>query len=191
MKKVIHSIVGTFLAAVSFGCFSAKDSTAHIPGVTGLDPEKYAGEWFEIARLPHRFERGMTDVKAEYVLRPDGRIDVINSGRKDGSRREIRGIARFAGGYPPGQGELEVSFFRPFYGKYRIIHLEKDYSAALVTSGTKDYFWILARTAHLPGEQLERYLKMAENWGFDTAALEYPWKRESGTQAVPAVPDNP
>ena len=177
MRKIISSIAGAALAAVSFGCFTDQEaSTAHIPCVDGVDPAKYAGEWFEIARLPHRFERGMTDVKANYELRTDGRINVINSGEKDGARKEIRGIARFAGGYPPGQGELEVSFFRPFYGKYRIIHLEKDYSAAIVTSGTKDYFWILARTASLPREQLDRYLNMAAAWGFNTAALEYPWE---------------
>lgn len=147
MKSILFSALAFIVIVFIYGCvLDSAASTKEIPAVQGLDPQKYMGTWFEIARLPHSFEKDMTGVMAKYELRNDGRITVINRGWKNGKRREIRGIARFSLDFPEGTGELEVSFFRPFYGKYRIIFLEPDYSAAIVTSGTKDYFWILART---------------------------------------------
>ena len=161
-----------WLSCLLTGCSGCGESTAHIPAVTNFDPVRYAGTWHEIARLPHRFERGMTGVRAEYTLRPDGRIDVVNRGMKDGQAKELRGIARKSEGYPPSVGELEVSFFRPFYGKYRIIALTEDCSAAMVTSDTMDYFWILARTPDLPRPVLEEFLEQAAKWGFSMEKLE-------------------
>ena len=163
-----------WLCCLLAGCSGCGESTSHIPAVTNFDPVRYAGTWYEIARLPHRFERDMTNVRAEYTLRPDGRIDVVNRGVKDGKEKEIHGIARKCEGYPPGVGELEVSFFGPFYGKYRIIYLNEDHTTAMVTSGTMDYFWILARTPALSGDVLEELLRQAGDWGFSMDMLEYP-----------------
>lgn len=168
-----------WLAGLLSGCSGCGESTSHIPAVTDFDPVRYAGTWHEIARLPHRFERGMTNVCAEYTLRPDGRIDVVNRGLKEGKEKEIRGTARKSEGYPPGVGELEVSFFGPFYGKYRIIGLKEDYSAAMVTSDTMDRFWILARSPELSGEVLGEFLEEAANWGFPLEKLEYPGRAPS------------
>ena len=173
-KDWIPAAGTAWLCCLLAGCAGCGESTSHIPAITGFDPVRYAGNWYEIARLPHRFERGMTNVYAEYTLRPDGRIDVVNRGVKAGKEKEIRGIARKSEGYPPGVGELEVSFFRPFYGKYRIIYLNEDHSTAMVTADTMDYFWILARTPELPDEVLEDLLRQAGNWGFSTENLEYP-----------------
>lgn len=163
-----------WLCCLLTGCSGCGESTSHIPAVTDFDPVRYAGTWHEIARLPHRFERGMTGVRAEYTLLPDGRIDVVNRGMKDGEEKEIRGIARKSEGYPPCVGELEVSFFGPFYGKYRIVYLKEDHSAAMVTSDTMDRFWILARTPDLPDEVLGELIRQAADWGFPTDRLEYP-----------------
>ena len=163
-----------WLCCLLAGCHECGKSTAHIPSVTNFDPERYAGIWYEIARLPNWFEREMSDVQAEYTLRPDGTINVVNRGIRDGQEKETRGIARKDESYPPSVGELEVSFFRPFYGKYRIIYLNDDSTVAMVTSGTMDYFWILSRTPDLPGNTKNELLRMAESWGFPVDKLEYP-----------------
>lgn len=158
-------------AAALTGCRNAP-STASIPAVRPFEAERYLGTWYEIARLPHVFERGMTGVTAVYTARNDGGIDVLNSGLRDGEPRSIRGRARFRGDTTV--GELEVSFFGPFYGQYRIIALAPDYSSAMVTSSTCDYLWILARSPSLPPETFRQYKDQAAKLGFDVAALEYP-----------------
>ena len=155
-----------------FGCRPAND-TAGIAAVTGFDAARYMGKWYEIARLPHRFERDVTEPAAEYTLQEDGTVKVVNSGLRDGSPTQVTGVARFAGKHDV--GELEVSFFRPFYGAYRIIYLEPDYSAAIVTSDSRDYLWILGRSPSLPREQLARYLTMLEQQGFAVKLLQFPW----------------
>ncbi|MGE4301728.1 MAG: lipocalin family protein [Victivallaceae bacterium] len=163
---------GLFLAIASIvlaGCASGR-STSDIPAVRGFELPKYLGRWYEIARLPQWFERDMDHVTAEYCADGDA-VKVVNSGIRNGERREAVGRAVFAG--DASEGELRVSFFRPFYGDYRIIMLDPDYRAAMVTSSTRDSLWILSRTPALPPEKLSEYLKQAELWGFDTAKLEY------------------
>ena len=159
------------LVASLCGCRNA-ESTASIPAVRPFDAERYLGTWYEIARLPHSFERGMTRVSACYTARKDGGIDVLNSGWRDGKQKSVRGRVRFRG--DSDVGELEVSFFGPFYGRYRVIALAPDYSSAMVTSSTRDYLWILARESTLPPETFRQYKEQAAKLGFDVAALEYP-----------------
>ena len=168
-KTIVPALLA--LAAVLSGCRNA-ESTASIPAVRPFDAERYLGTWYEIARLPHSFERDMTRVTAVYTARRDGGIDVLNSGLRDGEPRSIRGRARFRGDTTV--GELEVSFFGPFYGQYRIIALAPDYSSAMVTGSSRDYLWILARESTLPPETFRQYKEQAAKLGFDVAALEYP-----------------
>ncbi|MDD4180635.1 MAG: lipocalin family protein [Victivallaceae bacterium] len=153
------------------GCRSAQ-STASIPAVKNFEVEKYLGQWYEIARLPHRFERDMIQVTADYTLREDGKVAVLNAGWRDGKKKEAHGVAHLKG--DSDIGELKVSFFWPFYGDYRIIWLEPDYSSAIVTSSTKDYLWILARASMLDKQLLDDYLDKIRLWGFDITKLEYP-----------------
>lgn len=127
------------------------------------------GTWYEIARKPHFFEKGMTHVSASYEMLPDGRIRVTNRGIRNGKEEMIRGWARENGN--PGTGELEVSFFRPFYGPYRIIYIDPDYALAIVTSSNRDYLWILSRSRNItPGEK-EFCLDFLKNTGFSTEDL--------------------
>ena len=160
-----------FLLVLAGGCMSGR-STEKIPAVTGFELPRYLGAWYEIARLPHRFERGMDRVTAEYTQNPDGTVKVVNRGFRDDVEHRAEGIAKFSG--KPTVGELEVSFFRPFYGDYRIVELAPDYSSAIVTSSTKNSLWILSRTPRLSKETLEKYLAQIREWGFDVSALEYP-----------------
>jgi len=143
-----------------------------IPAVTGFALERYLGRWYEIARMPHWFERDMDFVRAEYSRRPDGRIRVVNSGTKNGKVKDATAVAKFKG--DPSVGELRVSFFRPFYGDYRILALDQDYTQVIVGSSGKDFLWILARTPTIPQEDLDRHLAQLKAWGYDTTKLEYP-----------------
>ena len=147
-------------------------STEKIPAVTGFELPRYLGTWYEIARLPHRFERGMNRVTAEYTQNPDGTVRVVNRGVRDGVEHRAEGVAKFTG--KTTAGELEVSFFRPFYGDYRIIRLDPEYRHAVVTSSTDDYLWILARTPQLPDDELLELVEYAGKHGFATDRLEFP-----------------
>ncbi|NLD99842.1 MAG: lipocalin family protein, partial [Fibrobacter sp.] len=132
----------------------------------------YLGQWYEIARMPHWFERDMDYVRAEYSRRPDGRIRVVNSGTKDGKEKSATAVAKFKGDHSV--GELRVSFFRPFYGDYRILALDQNYTQVIVGSSGKDFLWILARTPTIPQEDLDRHLAQLKTWDYDTTKLEYP-----------------
>jgi apolipoprotein D and lipocalin family protein len=157
------------LATVLAGCSGVPSG---VTVVDGFELERYAGTWYEIARLDHSFERGLSRVTAEYTLREDGRIDVVNRGFNDakGQWQAARAIARAAG--DPTVGSLKVSFFRPIWADYHIIALDKaDYQYAMVTSSTRGYLWILARTPTLDESVLNNLLAQAKAWGYDTENL--------------------
>lgn len=158
------------LAALVAGCGQIPDG---LEAVDGFDKDRYLGQWYEIARLDHRFERGLEQITATYSVRDDGNIDVLNRGfdTAKGEWREARGKARFAG--DPGTASLEVSFFGPFYGGYNVLDLDPDYQIALVAGPTRGYLWILARRPDPPREEVERLVRRAGELGFDTAALIY------------------
>ena len=143
-----------------------------LAAVTGFQVERYLGTWYEIARLDHRFERGLTRVTAEYSAIGDGSILVVNRGydaRKD-RWREARGIARFMG--PPDVASLKVAFFGPFGGAYHVIALDREnYRHAMVTSSSRAYLWILARRPRLDASIRDQLLAQAAGWGFRTQAL--------------------
>ena len=156
------------VAALS-ACTSVPD------GVTPVSPfefDRYLGRWYEIARLDHSFERGLSDVTADYRLQADGSVEVVNRGY-DGKKAEWReavGRAVFIGARDV--GSLKVSFFGPFYGGYHIADLDQPgYRWALVTGPDRDYLWILARTPELPAEVRERLVSKSSALGFDTSGL--------------------
>jgi len=167
---VLTVLSGILLLA---GC-SGAGSTADIPAVTKLEVERYLGKWYEIARLPHRFERDLCNVTAEYKLDDSGKeLVVINRGYLNGKLRRINGHARFRNS-GKADGELEVSFFRPFYGSYRIIRLDPEYRLAVITSSTRDYLWFLARTPAVSEAELNDFIAYAAEKGFDVSKLEFP-----------------
>ena len=145
------------------------------PGITpvsGFELQRYLGVWYEIARLDHRFERGLTDIQAEYSLSESGDVKVLNSGydAEAGKRSLAEGKAHFAA--QPNIGSLEVSFFGPFYGAYNIIDLDKSaYRWAMITGPDRDYLWILARTPVLDSQTLQHLISEAASLGFATDKL--------------------
>ncbi len=143
-----------------------------ITPVSHFQLDRYLGKWYEIARLDHSFERGLSDVSAQYRLLPDGKLEVINRGYRaeKGDWKEAIGKAVFLG--DPTLGSLKVSFFGPFYGGYHVAALdERDYRWALVVGPSRDYLWILARERRLPADVREQLLKKASQLGFDISRL--------------------
>lgn len=140
-----------------------------------LDLNRYQGRWYEIARLPNRFQRQcVSDVSAEYRLRPDGLVDVTNRCRAaDGSWRQSQGVAR----QDPGdqrKAALQVrfapawlSFLPQVWGDYRVMALSPDHDHALVGSENRRYLWVLAREPGLAQEALQSLLEQAADQGFD------------------------
>lgn len=140
--------------------------------VGSFNLERYLGHWYEIARLDHSFERGLTRVTADYSLRSDGGVRVLNRGysEKEGKWKEAEGKAYFARGRD--EGYLKVSFFGPFYGSYIILELDRDcYQHALVCGPKKSYLWILARSPRMDREVLDALVAKAAKLGFDTSQL--------------------
>ena len=139
--------------------------------VENFDLDRYLGKWYEVARLDHRFERGLSDVTAQYSLRPDGQVRVLNSGRPAGSdvRNQAEGRAKFAG--EPDVGYLKVSFFGPFFGSYVVFELDADYQHAFVAGNTTDYLWLLAREPVVDAAVRERFIQRAGELGFDVDEL--------------------
>lgn len=173
-------------AGLTFMLISACTSVPEgLKPVDGFELQRYLGQWHEIARLDHSFERGLSDVSATYSLREDGGIDVLNRGfdPRRGQWREIRGRAYFL--RDPRTASLKVSFFGPFYGGYHVIALDREgYRHALVSGPSRDYLWILARDRQLPEATLKSLVAQARAAGFATQDLIYV---EHGRQA----PDTP
>jgi lipocalin len=154
-----------------FTALSAENkSTADIKPVDNLDVNKYMGRWYEIARLPTWFEDGLDYVTATYTLKNDGQVDVLNEGMKNGSHSSAHGNARVQD--PKMPSKLSVSFFLWFGSDYIVFELDQtNYQYAMVTSGTKDYLWILSRTPVLEEAVYQRLLDSAVSNGFDLDKL--------------------
>ena len=153
------------IAAMLFtGCESAKVDNSTVKSV---DLNRYLGNWYEIARFDHSFERGMEYAMAHYTMRDDGKIDVLNTGIKDGRAEDAKGIAKTTNQ----PGLLRVSFFGPFFSDYRIMMLDENYQYVLVGGSTNRFLWILSRTPQLDEATLSLILAEAEHRGYDTTRL--------------------
>lgn len=151
------------------GCDVAPDN---VQPVSGFELNRYLGKWYEIARLDHSFERGLEQVTANYSLRSDGSVKVINRGFNPGKNKwkEAEGKAYFVG--EPDIGQLKVSFFGPFYGGYNIIELDKEgYQYSLVCGPNLSYLWILARDPNLDQKTVDGLVSNASLLGFETDKL--------------------
>ncbi len=139
--------------------------------VSPFEIERYMGKWYEIARFDFRFERDLNNTTADYSVNQDGSIKVVNKGYNYVTKewKQATGKAKFAG--DRNVAMLKVSFFGPFYSGYNVIALDDEYKYALVAGQSHDYLWILAREKQIPEEVKTRYLKIAEETGFDTRNL--------------------
>ena len=165
MKSLVL-ILGTFLLA---GCTATPQG---VSPVANFEVDRYLGTWYEIARLDHRFERGLSQVSATYSKRSDGGIDVLNRGldSRTGKWKEAQGRAYFID--EPDVARLKVTFFWPFYGGYNVIALDREnYAYALVCGPSRSYLWILARTRQLDDAIVQQLIATAGKLDFDTSQL--------------------
>lgn len=144
---------------------------SHIKPITNFEAKKYVGKWYEIARLDHSFEKGKTDVYAEYSLKPNGDIQVVNSGvrSKTGKRGYSKFVAKFV--HHPTIGYLKLYFFGPFYGVYVVFQVDDAYEYAYVAGNDTNYLWLLARTPSVPESVKQDFVAKAHALGFDTEKL--------------------
>ena len=149
-------------------CIGCTKQTKVDNSVSGdLQLDQYLGSWYEIARFDHKFERGISFSLAQYSLRDDGKVAVLNTGIKDGQPSEAKGKAKFT----DTPRILRVSFFGPFYGDYRILLLDEDYQWVLVGGSNEKYLWILSRTPQLTDESRTTILAEATKRGYDVSKL--------------------
>ncbi|MDF1828713.1 lipocalin family protein [Cycloclasticus pugetii] len=164
--------IAYFFCSVVFilsGCVGIPEG---VKPVENFQLERYLGTWHEIARLDHSFERGLSKVTADYSLREDGGINVVNRGfsADNNAWQEAQGKAYFVN--DADEGHLKVSFFGPFYGSYIVFELDTvGYQYAFISGPDKDYLWLLARTPTVKPEVIDRFISMSKSIGFDTSAL--------------------
>lgn len=172
MKLPTTLLAASVAIAVGAGLLSAcAGKPSDLKPVTPFEAQRYLGKWYEIARLDNRFERGLEHITAEYSLRPDGGIKVLNRGydMEKKAWKQSEGKAYFVEG--PERGYLKVSFFGPIYGAYVVIDLDPAYQVSLVGGGDKSYLWILARTPTIDDATRARLLEKARALGFATDKL--------------------
>lgn len=154
------------------GCLGAPEG---VTPVKDFDIDRYLGKWYEVARLDHSFERGLSGVTAEYSMREDGGVRVMNSGVRqdangDEERSEAEGRAYFV--ESSDLGYLKVSFFGPFFGSYNVFELDtEDYQYAFVAGNNTNYLWLLARTPEVSDEVMARFIARSSALGFATDEL--------------------
>ena len=172
MKSKVLLLLSVFLiGTVGISCQTNKNNkTMNTTTVSNLDVNRFMGSWYEIARYEHSFEKGMTHVKANYSLLPDGTSRVLNSGMKNGKKKEIEGKARKKKD-SNSNSKLEVSFFLWFYSDYFVFELDDNYQYAVIGSSSDKYLWILSRTPQLPQSTINDLLIKIKKRGYDTSKL--------------------
>jgi len=164
-----RSVLLTAFLILSGGCTSVPDD---LTVISDFDLERYLGRWYEIARLDHKFERGLSNVTATYSLRDDGGVHVVNRGYNEeaGEWDETVGKAYFV--ESPNIGRLKVSFFGPFYGGYNIIEIDQvGYQYSMVVGPNRSYLWVLARTPKIEPGLFDKLVSNARELGFSTDDL--------------------
>ncbi|MEM0704047.1 lipocalin family protein [Enterobacter quasihormaechei] len=164
---VIAAVTAAFLVV-------ACSSPTPPPGVTvvsNFDAQRFLGTWYEIARMDHKFERGLEKVTATYSAMDDGGIQVVNRGYNPDRQmwQQTVGQAYFTGA--PNRAAMKVSFIGPFYGGYNVIALDREYRHALVCGPDRNYLWILSRTPTITADMKQQMLDVATRQGFDVTKL--------------------
>ena len=144
----------------------------NVKPVADFELTNYLGQWYEIARLDHSFERGLSNVTAHYALSDDGGVIVTNKGfnRENNEWQQAIGKAYFVDSTDIGY--LKVSFFGPFYGSYIVFELvEQGEKYSFVSGPDYSYLWLLSRTPTINESVINRFREQATLLGFNTDEL--------------------
>ncbi|RBQ32104.1 hypothetical protein CRU92_04860 [Arcobacter sp. FW59] len=169
MKKSFNFLLLVFISIFFVSC-SAKQSD--LKTVNSVDLQRYIGSWYEIARYEHYFQKDCKNVKANYTLRDDNKINVVNSCTKI-TTNEYKEAKAIAYSIDDTNSKLKVSFFRPFYADYWILELDEDYKYAIIGTPSKEYLWIISREKYMNDEILNKLLQKITILGFDKSKLIY------------------
>ena len=174
--KLTHYSLILALALLWLGCSNntTNKSSFTMETVKDVDIQRYLGTWYEIARFPHSFEKGLVGVTATYELKPNGNISVLNQGYKGtltGKHSKAKAFAKIP--VPTNTGRLKVYFFWPFGAEYLVLDLDKEnYSYALIGSSSPNYLWILSRTPQMDEATYQMLVDKAKGLGYDISKLE-------------------
>jgi lipocalin len=171
MKNIRLSLI--LVVLIAFSCTKTKSQMIDQTTVKELDLNRYLGTWYEIARFPHSFEKGLVGVTANYSLRTDGKIRVINKGYENslnGKLSVAEGKAKIPDKADP--GKLKVSFFWIFYADYYVLELDAEYKYVMIGSSSPKYFWILSRTPQMDESTYNMLLDKARTRGYNLDKLE-------------------
>ena len=169
IDKMKRIALPAILALILSGCLGMPET---VTPVENFELNRYLGKWYEIARLDHSFERGLERITAEYSMRDDGGVAVVNRGYSiaDEDWEVSEGKAYFVD--DENKGYLKVSFFGPFYGSYVIFEIDQeDYGYAFVSGPDTSYLWLLSRTPQVQQELIEKFKRMSKERGFDPSKL--------------------
>ena len=176
-SRIVALALVSVLLAGTTACHGSRPESAPLATVPAVDLDRYAGRWFEIAKIPNRFQRQcVSDATATYTRNADGRIAVVNRCRiRGGEFEEAHAIARVADARS--NAKLEVSFFsllgwRPVWGNYWVLALGPDYDYAVVGEPGRRYGWVLARTPTLPDATRAHIDRQLRELGYQPALFE-------------------
>jgi len=168
---VARALLVLMLLTSTAACQGPQPESAPLATVPAVDLDRYNGRWYEIAKIPNRFQRQcISDTSANYARNADGTIAVVNRCRnRDGQFDEARAVARVLDA--TSNAKLKVSFFsllgwRPVWGDYWVLALGPDYDYAVVGEPGRRYGWILARTPALPSATRDRINQRLRELGY-------------------------
>jgi len=166
--KTFNSLLISIIMLGLSACATIPDDAV---AVKPFNKVKYLGKWYEIARLDFKYEKDLDNTTAEYSLNENGTIRVNNQGynTKKGKWNQAIGKAKFVG--DENIAMLKVSFFGPFYSGYNVIAIDDEYKYVLIAGESLKYLWILSRDTTIPVEIKDKYLKIAEEIGYNTGNL--------------------
>jgi apolipoprotein D and lipocalin family protein len=170
--KMSRFLVSTFTILILLAAREGRPAELQAPEtVPFVNLKKYAGTWYEIARYPNRFQKNcVSDVRATYSLRADGKIGVLNQCvQANGKMKTANGTGKVVD--RTGNAKLKVTFFWPFYGDYWILNLDPDYTFAVVGEQDRKYLWILSRTPEIDSNLYNKILERITRQGYDTTKL--------------------
>jgi apolipoprotein D and lipocalin family protein len=171
--RLVPLVLAMFSFLVGFAMVApGRAAERPLQTVASVDLERYLGRWYEVASYPAWFQKGCTATTADYSLREDGLIKVVNGCRKgslDGKAKQSTGRAKVVD--TATNAKLEVSFFWPFWGDYWIIDLDPDYRWAVVGVPSRKFLWILSRTPQMDDSVYNDILSRLPAMGYDPTRL--------------------
>lgn len=182
-KALLPGLLLLSAGAIAYTLRPVKIPT-YAPILDNFDIEKYSGKWYEIARFDFKHEKNLSDVTAQYNLKDDGSIQVINRGYNTKKQEWQEAVGKAKPNGKPGQSALKVSFFGPFYAGYNVVKITADYKNALVFGQNRDYLWILSRSPEISEATKNRFLKVARDAGYDLDPLV--WTKHGENEKKPS-----